>query len=272
VDPAQLLQGQNLGNITVASPGDKLQRTVSVVANVSGSAVVVKTILHGARLTPTTIAPGMIVTIMGRGLGPFTGVVARPNAAGAIETRLSGVRVLFDGIPAPLLFVQRDQINAIVPYAVYGRVSSRIQVESSTIFSVPIDVRVVDAAPGLFTISNSGRDQTAALNSDHTSNSLSNPARRGTVISVFGTGEGQTESPGQDGRVISTDLRRIILPVTAKIGGVSAEVTYAGSAPGLVSGVFQANIRIPEGVESATLPIEIQIGGATTQPASIVVR
>ena len=228
---------------------------------------------NAATLAPTPVAPGQIVTITGVGLGPGTGVVARPSAAGAIDTQLADVRVMFDGVPAPLLFVRNDQINAIAPYALYGRTTSRIQVSSGSSFSLPIDVKVVDTAPGLFTSNSSGRGQAAALNADLTPNSLANPAPRGGVIVVYGTGEGQTDPPGQDGRIISTDLRRPLAAVTAKIGGRPADVLYAGSAPSLVSGALQVNVRIPDDVEPGTAAVEIQIGGVASQAGvTIAVR
>ena len=108
---------------------------------------------------------------------------------------------------------------------------------------------------------------------DYTPNSLANPAQRGSVITVFGTGEGQTNPPGQDGRIILSDLRRPLLPVVARIGGRLTEVLYAGSAPTLVSGGFQANVRIPEDIEPGTVPIEIEVGGLPAQAdVTIVVR
>lgn len=190
----------------------------------------------------------------------------RPSAAGAFETQLAGVRVLFDGVPAPLLFVRNDQINAIVPYAMYGRVTTRLQIEFSGSSSIPIELKVVDASPGLFTAGSLGRGQAAALNADSTTNSSVNPVQRGSVIVLYGTGEGQTDPPGQDGRIILTDLRRPLLSVTAKIGGRDTEVLYAGSASSLVSGVFQANIRIPDDIRPGTVPIEIAVGGILSQP------
>jgi uncharacterized protein (TIGR03437 family) len=194
-----------------------------------------------------------------------SGLVARPTAAGAFESRLGDMRVLFDGVPAPLLSVRIDEIQAIVPYAIYGRASARVQVEAGASLSIPIEAKVVDAVPGLFTSGSLGRGPAAALNADFTLNSVLNPAPRGSVISVFGTGEGQTDPPGQDGRVITVDLRRPLLPVTATIGGRPAEVTYAGSTSGQVSGLFQANVRIPDDIEPGVVPIQIQVGGATTQ-------
>jgi uncharacterized protein (TIGR03437 family) len=241
--------------------------------NVSAATVVLQTLLHGATLGPTPVSPGLIVTISGTGLGPVTGVAARPSAAGTIETRLGDVRVLFDGVAAPLLFVRSDQINAIAPYALHGRLSARVQVEYGTSFSVPIEAKVVDAAPGIFTTGVAGRGQAAAMNSDLSSNSLANPAARGSVITIFGTGEGQTEPPGQDGRIILTDLRKPLLPVTARIGGRTAEVLYVGSGSMLVSGTFQANILVPADIQTGAVTIELQVGTAVSQPGvTIAVR
>ena len=265
IDPAQLVPGKHQGSITVAFSNGSPPTVASVTLNVTAPKVTIQQLLHGATFATTPIAPGQIVTIVGTGLGPVVGGVAKPTSAGAFDTRMGDIRVLFDGVPAPLLFTRIDQINAIVPYEMHARLSARVQVESGTSLSIPIELKVVDAAPGLFTNSGSGRGQAAALNIDLTANSVLNPAPRGSVIAVFGTGEGQTDPPGNNGRVIATDLRRPILAVTAKIGGKTAEVTYAGSASGLVSGVFQANIRIPEDIDPGIVPIEIQVGGTPTQ-------
>jgi hypothetical protein len=166
VNTALVVPGRQAGAITIASLDGSLRRTITVVLNVTATSIAVQGLLHGATLAPTPIAPGQIVTLTGAGLGPATGVVATPTAAGAIESRLAGVRVLFDGVPAPLLYVRDDQINAIVPYALYGRVSARVQVEGAAGLSVPIEAKVVDAAPGIFTAGPAGRGQASALNAD----------------------------------------------------------------------------------------------------------
>jgi uncharacterized protein (TIGR03437 family) len=238
---------------------------VSITLDVSAPKVAIQTLRHGATHAVTPIAPGQMLTITGTGLGPGSGLAARPTAAGAFESRLGDMRVLFDGVAAPLLSVRIDEIQAMVPYAIHGRASARIQVEAGASLSIPIEAKVVDAVPGLFTSGNLGRGPAAALNADFTLNSALNPAPRGSAISVFGTGEGQTDPPGQDGRVITTDLRRPLLPVTATIGGRPAEVTYAGSASGQVSGLFQVNVRIPEDLDPGVVPIQIQVGGTVTQ-------
>ncbi len=110
-----------------------------------------------------------------------------------------------------------------------------------------------------------GKGQAAALNPDSTPNSVANPVERGSVIVVYLTGEGQTDPPGQDGRIIVTDARKPLLRVTASIAGLPAEVLYAGSGAYLVSGVCQVNISIPMALERGTNPIEVQVGGIPSQ-------
>jgi uncharacterized protein (TIGR03437 family) len=266
VDPTLVVPGQQTGTvlITFQDPASTTVR-IPVTLTVTGTAVQVRDILNSATGTPASLAPGELVTLTGFGLGPVASVSARPTQAGAYATTLGGTSVTFDGTAAPLLFVRNDQINAVVPYSVFGRVSSKVQVQSGSSFSIPIDFKVVDAAPGIFTIGTTGRGPALALNADSTQNSVLNPAPRGTVIVFYLTGEGQTDPPGQDGRIIATDVRKPLLPVTATIGGVAADVQYAGSVPSLISGMCQVNVRIPDTLDTGTQPVEIQIGGIPSQ-------
>ncbi|MEJ7606282.1 MAG: hypothetical protein WKF37_08435 [Bryobacteraceae bacterium] len=216
-----------------------------------------------------------MITIKGRNLAPTTALTTRVTN-GVVDTTLGEVRVLFDGIPAPLLYVGPsgdrvgDQINLVVPYGIFGRLSSRIVVEYRGVRSEFAEYRVVDTQPGIFTITQTGTGQGAVLNQDNSINSITNPAARGSVISVYATGEGVLTPAGQDGRVI-TDLRRPQAQVSARINGQAIpqdHIQYAGSVPGLVSGLLQVNIRIPEGfpvTAAASVPLEIQIGTQTSQ-------
>ena len=65
------------------------------------------------------------------------------------------------------------------------------------------------------------------------------------MIVLFATGEGITSPFGTDGKIIAADVRQLlkpVSPVTVTIGGFPAEVQYAGSAPGSVSGALQVNV------------------------------
>jgi uncharacterized protein (TIGR03437 family) len=49
------------------------------------------------------------------------------------------------------------------------------------------------------------------------------------------------------------------------IAGVAAEVLYAGSAPGLVTGLVQVNVRIPQEIRpDPAAPVSLFAGSAAT--------
>ena len=60
------------------------------------------------------------------------------------------------------------------------------------------------------------------LNEDFTVNSPANPAARGSILQIFATGEGQTDPPGVDGKLLlAPPLPDIIAQVLVFIGGAS---------------------------------------------------
>lgn len=272
-NPAGLASGQYAGIITV-TPTDSTIPTqnLAVTLTISGtsSTTFVRSVLSAASFQPGPVSPGELISLFGLALGPATGVGATPLASGAIDTMLSGTEVLFDGIPAPILYTQANQINAVVPYNVYGRTSTSMQVSISGTLATPVSLAVQETAPAVFTAAGTGTGQAAAINQDGTLNGPNFPAPAGSVIAVYGTGEGQTSPPGQDGRIITTDLRHPLASSSATIGGVTAQIQYVGSAPGLVSGVFQMNILVPSGLTPGQQPLQITIGGVTTQVGATV--
>ncbi|MEO8129839.1 MAG: hypothetical protein ABI822_22245, partial [Bryobacteraceae bacterium] len=126
--------------------------------------------------------------------------------------------------------------------------------------------RVDNSLPGLFSANASGRGQGAILNQDNSANTSSNPATKGQAIVLYATGEGQTTPVGVDGKIIGSDLKKSLLPVSVKVGGIDCTVEYAGSAPGLVSGVFQVNVRLSSSVPSGSnVPVVLTVGPASSQ-------
>ena len=100
-------------------------------------------------------------------------------------------------------------------------------------------------------------------------NSPATPAAKGSVVLVYATGGGQTVPMAEDGR-IATAAAAQAEHVSVQIGGMPAEVVYAGAAPGLVSGVMQVNVRVPESTASGLQPIEITVGTATSPPGVVI--
>ena len=82
---------------------------------------------------------------------------------------------------------------------------------------------------------------------------------------LFLTGEGPTTPAGVDGEIVAaTNLKRPLARVGIRVDGqdVPAEdVAYAGSAPGLVSGVMQINFRLPRSLTPNPIAaIEVAVG------------
>jgi hypothetical protein len=108
-------------------------------------------VLNAASLEGGGVAPGEIVTILGSAIGPPDLTSLRVNTDGRLATTLADTRILFDGTPAPLLYVSAKQSSAIVPYAVAEKPTVDVQVEfkgvrSSTV-TVPVWRRVPVSSP-----------------------------------------------------------------------------------------------------------------------------
>ena len=172
------------------------------------------------------------------------GAQAEPD--GALPTQLNGVQVLFDGQPAPLLYVQSQQINAFAPFTLTGATTNlTVAYNGATIGST--SVPVVAEITGLFRLSPLST-QVADINEDGTVNGPSHPAPVGSVISLYGTGFGQTQLPGVAGTVLPDTASSLVTPVKISIGGLSADVLYAGAAPLEFAGIDRINVRIPAGL------------------------
>ena len=221
-------------------------------------------ILNGASFIENSLSPGEIVAISGANLGPSSLLSAQISGANAFPFALGGVQVLFDGAPAPLLYVSSTEVGAVVPLSVSG--TTQLTVETAAGQSSVVSLPVVPATPALFTTSGFGTGQAAALNEDGTVNSASNPASVGSIVSVFATGLGPTTPAGADGSIVST-LAPANLPISGIIGSLPGYVVYAGAAPGMINGAFQINIRIsPLSPTGPTVPIFLQAGDAVSQP------
>jgi uncharacterized protein (TIGR03437 family) len=223
-------------------------------------------VLNAASLLPGPVAPGEIVTLLGSGIGPR---IAQQPAGSPSSTILGGTSVQFDGTPAPLLYAGPNQINTVVPFGVAGNSSAQMQITSQGQTVASLVLAVSATAPAIFTADGSGAGAGAILNQDSTANSPSNPAEKGSVVSLFATGAGQTDPAGVDGQIAGTVLSKPALPVSVQIDGLDARVLYAGAAPGLIAGLLQINCVVPANAPSGySLPVVLTIG-QTSSPAGV---
>src|ERR1039458_1110593 len=113
-------------------PAEKVLTLVVVAASLSAAwgqtaKPKVAAITNVASYANGPISPGEMVVIFGSGMGPSSVVGLQLDQQGRVANTLSQVRVLFDGNPAPLIYVSATQISAMVPYGVaeIGRASWR---------------------------------------------------------------------------------------------------------------------------------------------------
>lgn len=258
-----LAPGTYNGTVTVtpSNGGDPIQ--IAVTFNVSAGQPAITGVTNAASFAPGAIAPGELVTIFGSNLGPTQLISGTYDSAGRLATSVSNVQVQFDGISAPIIHTVAGQVTTIVPFGVFGRTTTRVQVLNNGLSSNTVDVAVVEAAPGVFMLDTAG--QGAIINQDGTINARLNGAEPGSVISIYATGAGRMEGTLADGSVV-LGTPKPLLPVGVRIGGRVADVTYAGAAPGLVAGMLQVNARVPADTpRGTTVPVQIIVGNATSQ-------
>lgn len=222
------------------------------------------------------VAPGTLMTLFGSNLGPPVGVQPKAAMDTPFPTQTAGVQVTFDGTPAPLLWVQDAQINAVAPWSLAAGKNTKVCVINNGVSTNCLTWPVADASPGVFTTDGL---HAAAVNEDGTINSPDNPAPPGSVVAVYATGLGPIAPIQSDGAVVNLPLPTNVLPVTAQATTppiffqppqfIDLEVTYAGPAPYEVAGVSQVNVRVLSSV--AGVGIRLFVPGAGTDAFEIYV-
>lgn len=192
------------------------------------------------------LAPGAIASLYPLGI-QFTSETAAFSSL-PMPTTLGGIQVLVNDKPAPLFFVSPGQINFYVPMSTPDSGTAEIQVvrpsTGQIIAGGPVQMNV--ASPGLFAAGGNGVGQLAAVNQDGTINSPENRAARGSIITLYGTGQGFIPNAPADGEpaqgLISTPEKpRVIINADFV---PEEDIQFSGLAPGFV-GLWQINIKIP---------------------------
>ena len=213
------------------------------------------------------VSAGEVLALSGIAIGPRPAVSSASLSSAVNDTAsLGGTSVTVNGTPAPILYTQADQTNIIVPWGVTGT-TANIVVTSGTTTTPALQVPLVPTAPGLF----SSGGTVLAFNQDGTLNSASNAAAAGSVVVLYATGLGQTSPPQLDGvRESSLVLAETVIPVNVTIGGMPAQVIYAGSAPGQIAGVMQVEAVVPAGAGTGPVAVLLAASGATSQAGATI--
>jgi uncharacterized protein (TIGR03437 family) len=229
------------------------------------------------------VAQGSLATLFGGGLATDTVTI---SATTWPKTAANRQLVVNDDLQAPIYYIGPKQVNFQVPSnAALGSARIAIRTADTGELVAGGGLLVSAAAPGVFTANQSGSGQAAVLNQDFTVNSSSNPAPAGSIVSIYGTGQGQVSPAVSDGSAAgSSPLSNTVAVPTSSgtaclnnqpsmcvaIGSGFGDVKYSGLAPGYI-GLWQINVLIPSGATGA-VPIRVVINGTPSNTVTVAVR
>lgn len=242
---------------------DAFDVTGSAAAPATGAAKPAASSVVNAASGGSDVAPGSVIAIYGAQMAATSA-----SASGTpLPAQLNGVSASVNGLPVPLFFVSSGQINAQLPVALTAGTAS-LTITANGVTSDPLSFTVQATAPELFRSSGS---RAVAINQDLTANGPTTPAKAGSVISVFLTGQAAVNNPIASGAAaVASPLAKPLAPVTATLDGQPVTVVAAILAPTLV-GVMQANVQLPN-LAAGDHSLAIQVGNAISQPVTITTQ
>ncbi len=166
--------------------------------------------------------------------------------------------MLVNGSPVPLLYVSDSQINAEIPSPIPDAASgiADVRVVQTVVMWDPVqqitymvtlpDFRLAVAGSD-FGVFDKSAASMAVINQDGTINKIANPAKRGSIVSIWATGFGAA-GPPVNGAVATTAnnyCSNCQIVLSNYPNGITETVQYAGTSPGLIDGLMQINFMIP---------------------------
>jgi uncharacterized protein (TIGR03437 family) len=215
-------------------------------------------------------SPGEMVSVFGERLSEELTVA--PTLP--LPSQLRNTSLTLAGRPLPLFFTSPGQIGTVIPYDIPQQVTHQIIARRGNRLSVPEPVTVMPAQPAVFPFGPNPRGQgiiqVFRTATEYFLNDRANPAVIGDVVVIYCTGLGAVDPPVAAGAAATSS--RTVNEVTVTIGGRAARVDYAGLTAGL-SGLYQINTRVPEGVVPGDeVPVVVTVAGFPSVPVTMVVR
>ncbi|MBZ5594857.1 MAG: hypothetical protein LAP39_21640 [Acidobacteriia bacterium] len=218
------------------------------------------------------------VTIWGSNLAPANSNRtwgSKDIVNGKLPASLDGVSVTINGKTAFVEFISPTQLNVLAPDDdTSGPVN--IVVTNQGTASAPFSAQLEMYSPAFFTFSPPNQRYIAAVfpltNPDGSTEYLapsgafgtgasSRPARSGDIVQLYGTGFGPTNPKPPPGESFFGALRTV-MPVKLTVGGINADVTFAGLSS---TGLYQLNVAVPSGVADGDASVVATVGGVQSQ-------
>ena len=212
------------------------------------------------------VSPGAIISLFGDEFA----VDPRVAGAGTLPRQIESTVVLINNIAVPLYFIARTQINAQVPFEVAVGEATLV-VKRGEAFSESLRLRIAEAAPGVFTLTQDGRGAAVAV--DALTNRLidaGHPIAAGDYVVLYGTGLGHLNDPVETGKVVLA-ANAAIRTTSVTIGATRVPVLYAGATPGF-AGLYQINIQVPNAVPAGPQRLVVTQGSQQSNTVTLYVR
>lgn len=161
-------------------------------------------------------------------------------------------------------------MNALMPFGTPVNTPVQIIATNGTQITLPQEVLIAAAQPGVFSVDGSGKNQghiyvAASDGSAHLAGPAT-PAHVGDVLVMYCAGLGPVNVPVADGAASPfSPIAFASNQVSVTIGGVKAPVAFAGLTPGFV-GLYQINTLVPAGVTPGDQVLVTITAAAQTSP------
>lgn len=207
------------------------------------------------------VVPQGWISLFGQNLAATTRIVDTSDlVSGSLPTTLGGVSVSINSKAAFMHYISPTQINVQAPSDTSsGSVAVTVTNSGGTSDAQTATMQAI--LLGFFTSSN----YVAAVRSDGTIITSSQPAKSGDVLQLYGTGFGPTDPAVAPGLVF-TGAYALTNTVTVTIGDVAATVSFAGL---VAAGLYQINLTVPA-LANGDHAVVAQIAGLSTQSGALL--
>ncbi len=211
-----------------------------------------------------TISPRSLVTLFGTGLGPVEGqglILDGSLRAGGqpapypalVLGNFSGTipQSALTGTTLPVVYSNEEQVTVATPVTAPAGNSFLLYFTWQGLQLIhPVPMRVQAATPGVFV-----------------------GVQDGNRVALYATGLGALTGTLGIGEFVPTET---LLPATnavsVTIGGRDVVVEFAGGAPGLLGGVYQVNVLVPEGLTAGRYPVVMTVAGESSKAYDLTLR
>jgi uncharacterized protein (TIGR03437 family) len=247
------------------------QNSITGMLNASSTPVVTAGgVVHAATDAPgAPIAPGSLISIYGSNLADAAGQASDLP----LPQQFGGARVLLGNLPLPILYASDHQLNVQAPFDTPINGQYQVSVQRDDLLSVPEQLVIAAAQPGVFALNQQGTGQGVIFKSDGvTLAQAGTPATAGETVVIYCTGLGSVTNPVSEGVAPpNMPLSYTTSTVTVTIGGQDAPVSFSGLTPGF-PGLYQVNATVPAGVAGDAVPVVVTVAGQTSPPVAMAVQ